>query len=393
MISDAKSNAVNKVLHLSVDYPSVNLKENTPAVRNFVKENTSLGYIVFALTRSSNPFRCNKINGDGFGDEHVISMRYWGLPFGIFLFFSMFLVAFRVGVELKRKNISIVHIHAHKLTFEGIAGWILSKWLRVPFSVSVRGEAESKILKFKPSYKIFFIKLLNDCANVFYVSAWFKPILNSKFNIDEEKQYLLPNFVSEKDLRFSKTFTKNHFVTVMDLNVYEKKGLDKLLPAFKAIAVKYPDAKLDIIGRSEPDIRLKITSLIEKENLSGFVNLIGPIPNRELLNSLCNYAAMVLPSHNETFGMIYVESILCGVPILHSKGTGIDGFVDDVVARVAVDPTSIEEIKNGMEQLLLHQDEYRRFLIKNNRTILEKFEKHNFISKYTELIEKKAGAK
>ncbi len=126
----------SRVLHISADYPDANRAETTQAVRTFVISNLELDYFVISLNRVTNPLRCNCIQGDGQGDSQVLSMRYWGLPYGVLLALSMLIVAFRIRRSLAQHRIKIDLIHAHKLTFEGLAARWLADWLGVPLIVS-----------------------------------------------------------------------------------------------------------------------------------------------------------------------------------------------------------------------------------------------------------------
>lgn len=375
-----------RVLHIAVDYPCINRPINTPAVRNFIHANPGVDYRVIALTRSHNPMQTNCLDGDGNGDSKVTSMRYWGLPFGILLFVSMTIAAWRIRRQLNKEQLSFDLIHAHKMTFEGIAAWWLSRWLKVPFVVSVRGEAESKIFKYKPHYKLFYQHLLNCAAKVFYVSAWFKPVINDKFKLPEEKQALLPNFVAEQQLNPSLEFCNSKLITILNLDVYKKKGLDNLLQALALIQQNYPGVKLDVVGRGSASSKAKVTELIDKLALTNNVFLLGEMSNQQLLEQLSEYAGLVLPSFNETFGMVYVEAMMSGVPILHSQATGIDGFIDWVDARVSVNPESVDEIANGLRTLLDHQDSYRLWLINHQDSLQTAFQKERHIEGYNQLF-------
>ncbi|MBW8191451.1 glycosyltransferase [Neiella marina] len=375
-----------RVLHLSVDYPCINRPVNTPAVRNFIQANPDVDYHVFALTRTPWIHKTNCLDGDGNGDSKATSMAFWGLPYGIFLFLSMTIVAWRVRKQISQQGLTFDMIHAHKMTFEGIAAWWLSRWLKIPFVVSVRGEAESKIFKYKPHYKPFFQHLLNRCAKVFYVSAWFKPIINNQFVVAEGKQSLLPNFVSEQQLMPTADFSNNKLVTILNLDVYKKKGLDNLVQALQLLSVDHPNVHLDVIGRGSTKTKATIQGLIDSLGLNQRVVLCGEMSNQTLLSKLPNYAGLVLPSFNETFGMVYVEAMMSGVPILHSKSTGIDGFIDWVQARVAVDPSDVDDIAAGLITLLEHQHSYRQWLLANQQPLHLAFKKERHIEGYNQLL-------
>lgn len=379
------------VLHLAVDYPNVYRPENTAAVRNFIRANADLDYFTVALTRTANPFRASCADGDGKGDAKVLSMRYWGLPFGLMLALSMFIVALRVRREVRQRKLAPVLIHAHKLAFEGLAGWWLARALNIPLALSVRGEAESKVLRFKPLYRPLLQRVLADAQRVYFVSAWFRPVLARYFHIAEDKQRLLPNFVNVRG-HAPRTAELRHdrLLTVLDLNVYRKKGLDRLLPAFRQCLQRYPAAHLDIVGRGEPEVIADVRRLIEALGIRRNVSLLGVLSNEELLERMPSYAGMALPSHNETFGMVYVEALLAGVPILHSVGTGIDGFVDFVDARVAVDPKDGASIECGLLRLLERQETFRDWLARHRYRILAEFERHRYLEEYRDMVRQSA---
>lgn len=375
------------VLHLAVDYPNVYRPENTTAVRNFIHANADLDYFVVALTRTANPLRVARADGDGKGDAKVVSMRYWGLPFGLMLALSMLIVALRVRREVKRRKLQPVLVHAHKLAFEGLAGWWLARALGIPLALSIRGEAELKVLRFKPFYRPLLQRVLADARRVYYVSAWFRPVLGRHFRIAEDKQRLLPNFVNvRRHAARGAELRHDRLLTVLDLNVYRKKGLDRLLPAFRQCLRRYPAAHLDIVGRGKPGVIAEVGRLIEALGLRRNVSLLGVLSNDELLERMPSYAGMALPSHNETFGMVYVEALLAGVPILHSLGTGIDGFVDFVEARVAVDPNDESSIEHGLLRLLERQDTFRDWLSSHRDRVLAEFERHSYVREYQDMV-------
>jgi glycosyltransferase involved in cell wall biosynthesis len=54
--------------------------------------------------------------------------------------------------------------------------------------------------------------------------------------------------------------------------------------------------------------------------------------------------ALAMPSHNETFGMVYPEALLAGVPILFSSRTAIDGYFDGLNVGIGVDQTEVQAI-------------------------------------------------
>lgn len=81
--------------------------------------------------------------------------------------------------------------------------------------------------------------------------------------------------------------------------------------------------------------------------------------------------------------MVYLEALLCGVPILHSRGTGIDGFIDGIPSRAAVDPHSITEIRDGLLHLLENEGALKAWLYQHHEDIKESFSKEHYLAEYS----------
>ena len=189
---------------------------------------------------------------------------YWGLPLGIGHFASMALAARRIHALLAKEQITPQVIHAHKLCFEGIVAWLLARRLGLPFVASLRGEAETKIVRFKPSYRPLIKRVARDARIIFAVSMWFVA----------ELKHTAPG-VGKRDPSVAKSGARRmrengcrvpaapRFVSVLDLNVYRKKGFHWLISALAIAAKKHPDVTLDVFGWSNERVDREIRKLAE----------------------------------------------------------------------------------------------------------------------------------
>jgi hypothetical protein len=66
------------------------------------------------------------------------------------------------------------------------------------------------------------------------------------------------------------------------------------------------------------------------------------------------YAAYVMAPRRETYGMVHVEAVLAGLPVLWSREQGVDGLLGTDVG-IRCNPNSITEVAEGIEFLLDHQ--------------------------------------
>jgi glycosyltransferase involved in cell wall biosynthesis len=370
------------ILHVTADYPDLNKPVNTLAVKNFVAANQDAVHRIISLNRTAVPWRFRVTDGGGQSDPRMVSIRYAGLPLGIQLAASMYAVARLSHAIIQRQGWQFDVIHAHKFTFEGLAAYWLSRWTGKPLICSIRGEVEEKIFQFKPHYVPLYRRVAEHCRRFYYVSAWFRPEMHRRFGIEPQKERLLPNFVHVRDIVPRTEYRRNAFVSVMSFWVYKRKGLDKLLPAFKQVVARVPDATLDLIGRGPPERLKHIQDLIDQAGLTENVRLVGPVEHRELLQRLGNYAGLLLPSRHETFGMSYIEALLSGVAILYSKGSGVDGYLDGIEGAFGADPYSPDSIRDAILALIAKQQTSREWLLSHRRDVLARFDAPRHITAY-----------
>ena len=124
--------------------------------------------------------------------------------------------------------------------------------------------------------------------------------------------------------------------------------------------------------------------LIEHLEISDRVELVGALPNVAVCQRMSEAIAFVLPSHNETFGMSYLEALFAGTPILYSKGTGIDGFLDGLDVGIAVNPCSVWSIASGLIQLVEQNDRFRNSLSASAAELSQRFGREQVLAQYTE---------
>ena len=370
-----------KILHIAADYPDCHKPVNTVAVKNLIDRIDAFDHHIIVINRTPKPWNYRVVPGGGSGDPRIISIRYWGLKYGVLLAFSMYILARQIRAILRKNNIEFDLIHAHKFTFEGLIAYWLSRWTKKPMVCSVRGEAESKVFRAKPHYKPLYGAVARRSKHLYFVSAWMRDAMHAMFRFDEKKERLLPNFIQINERPTLKEHRENAFASVFFVGE-KRKGLDRLLPAFRQVVDRVPNATLDIIGPGEPEAFEDLARSLREHRLENHVRALGRMEHDELFRKLPSYAGMVLASRNETFGMVYVESLLCGVPILYSKNTGIDGFLDGIEAAEGVDPFSVESIRDGWLSLIKNQESYRIWLQNNIDTVKKRFSPELYAERY-----------
>jgi phosphatidylinositol alpha-1,6-mannosyltransferase len=78
----------------------------------------------------------------------------------------------------------------------------------------------------------------------------------------------------------------------------------------------------------------------------------GYIPEREKADHYRLADAYVMPGRGEGFGIVYLEALACGVPVVASKLDGSREAVRDGALGILVDPNDAEGIKRGILEAL-----------------------------------------
>lgn len=343
------------ILHISFDYPDKIDGKKTKAVKNLVNSQTETKNIIFSLNRTAT--KLDKMSV--LKEEHGYTLYVWGLPFGILLHFWMYVAYKRILKVIEKDGIKPDLIHAHKLASEGIIASFLSNTLKVPFICSIRS-SDLHVLRYKRGYHRIYRKVLKQAAQLIFISPW--AVQSLKYYLGEdsikENYQVLPNIINLSYRNGSIPAFNKKFVTVSHLKYLKAKNIERTIKAFDIIFDKYPGYTLDIVGDG-PRRGEVIEMLAKTRNPRNFV-MKGEIENSVLISSYADYQGMVLPSFPETFGMVFIEALSAGIPIIYSKNSGIDGYFDNFKVGLAVNYRSVKEIAGAISKIIEENIAYKR---------------------------------
>ncbi|MEI6491005.1 MAG: glycosyltransferase [Verrucomicrobiota bacterium] len=169
---------------------------------------------------------------------------------------------------------------------------------------------------------------------------------SAEFLPEPKPHYLLKRYNLSKDTRV--------ILTVARLASAERyKGYDQILQALPAIRKAIPDVCYMLGGRG-PD-RPRIEAMIRNLHLEDVVKMVGYIPDHELNDyyNLCDLFAM--PSKGEGFGIVFLEALACGKPVLAGNK---DGSMDALLGGelgVLIDPDNLHDLTQAMVAALMRR--------------------------------------
>ena len=140
-----------------------------------------------------------------------------------------------------------------------------------------------------------------------------------------------------------------------------RKNLENLLHAYRDLLVNWECGHKLVIAGPNGWEHEKTFDLARNLKIDDKVIFTGFIPNRELPVLYSGADLFVLPSVDEDFGIVVLEAMACGVPVVASRARGIPESVGN--AGILVNPNSIREIAEKIH-LVLTERKLREDLIR-----------------------------
>ncbi len=124
------------------------------------------------------------------------------------------------------------------------------------------------------------------------------------------------------------------------------KGIDEILEVLPELVKKIPNLIYLIAGDGDDKPRLE--QKVRHLNVEKHVLFTGFISESEKMDTYRLADAFVMPGRGEGFGIVYLEAMACGVPVVGSKTDGGAEALQNGKLGIMVDPNSPDEIKNGI---------------------------------------------
>lgn len=253
-------------------------------------------------------------------------------------------------------------VHAGSLFSDGGIAYKIYKRFGIPYIVAIRSTDVDDFLAMAPHTWLSGKRILLGASKIVFIS----PSLEKKFSNHrfiktfyskiEKKIVIQPNGIDDYWIENvnREPLKNNHQILYVGTFIRRKNPL-LLIKAVLELGKRYPDILLNLIGSTgeDEDAVFKFASKYKDR-----ICYLGRINKKdELMTHYRKNSLFVLPSVNETFGLVYLEALSQNLPVVYTKGDGIDGLLSDSNG-VGMSSPSLDNIKNAIAAIIDERDSY-----------------------------------
>ncbi len=252
-------------------------------------------------------------------------------------------------------------IHAH-FTEIGYISSFLSKKKGIPLVIT---EHSSKMNQEEVAPAIL------HCANNGYTQASKVIAVSKKLSNNIKKKtgidaIVIPNLI--RSSIFSAVERVDHigFRIATTSNLIPLKRTINLIKAIERVQLDYQDIRLDIIG--DGPLRGELYDYVVGHNLKEKIFFHGYLPSKEIAKIYSETDLFVLVSSTETFGVVWVEAMMAGIPVIATKCGGPEDFVNPENGLL-IDVDDEKQLEGAIIEMYSKRNRYQSTSIKEQMSV------------------------
>jgi glycosyltransferase involved in cell wall biosynthesis len=355
--SEAPSALISRprVLHVSADFPDSVDALKTHVIRSLLDlTRESFQHEVVSLNRRSPSFASFALSVfSGAGKprlstrqeafEYGLAMVYQAPPRGLFHATMLRRLGDWLAEEAMQAPLPDLLV-GHKLAIEGIAVHRAAERCGLPYAICIQGDTDTKVMGARPDLTAALSRVFHGAALTFPFTPWALQQVEQRLGKRTGPTIMLP-CPTDLDRPVPPRNGGDGLVTGFHLKNHSRKNLRGLAAALKILADEGKAMPLEIIGGGAPDDMERCRNIVAGLDSVSFA---GALDRAELRARLNQATAFVLPSLRESFGLVFIEALFAGVPVIYPKGAAIDGYFDEAPFALRVDARNPVEIAAAM---------------------------------------------
>jgi len=274
--------------------------------------------------------------------------------------------------EILKINPDLVHAQATSIIYSPVAVLIRGGY---PMLLTVHGLMKESV-RFERGLHRFMSKLIripiekytiSKIKNIIVCSPAMESLVS---NMTNSKIYVIPNGINLEDADDIQLLELNHPSILFMGVLWNVKGVDLLLNAIPFIKKSMPNIYIYIIGTGPEEENLK--DIVKKLDTRENVEFLGYISEDKKYSYIKSVDGCVFPSILEPFGIVLLEAMVCGKPVVASDVGGIPYVVEKGKTGLLFECGNVEDLAEKVI-FLLEDKELREKMGEAGRKRAEEF--------------------
>lgn len=350
-------------------YGGIFVKDQVEELKKYFNEVFVICPIVFTAGITKEDKNCHDYE---FDNVHVYFPRVFHLPVSCFRKKQGLNYFNKITQVIKENHIEFDLVHSHFTWISGYTGHLMKKKYDVPLIISVHEDPEWLLEEVESGKK----EIIESWKNADLIIRVNKKDLYLLKQFNENVLYL-PN-------GFNGIFKKMDIITCREKNnlplnkriilnigsLVEIKNHEVLIAAIAELVKKRDNILTLIIG--EGHLKSQLEKQIKKFNLNSYIKIIGAQRHEDIPSFINASDVFVLPSINESFGIVQIESMACGVPVVATMNGGNEEIISsEEVGFLVENPFDSQKLAEKLENALEKDWNPQEIIQKNNKYSLE----------------------
>jgi glycosyltransferase involved in cell wall biosynthesis len=322
---------------------------HTISLQQFAREFVSQGHsVTVCATNRDGHGRCNAghftENGVNIYKFPIKVLTRWSFAPDLFIF-----------LRQRISQYDIVHIWSIFEFYSFVVPRLAEKY-RIPLVVSPQGNFSPVAMRKNKLLKTIYLKILErnafNAASAVHCMTKIDREWTCLQGIPNEKIFVVPNGIKNPPVSvpIHRHAVPNKYILFLG-RIHPIKGLDFLIDVMAALPRSCDSVKLVLAGPDSDNYLKVILNRASQRGIGEKLVYIGTVGEAEKFEYIRRARFLVLPSYSENFGIVVVEAMFCGIPVVISDKCNVGIHVERAMCGFVI-PHDIEKFCEKFTTLL-----------------------------------------
>jgi glycosyltransferase involved in cell wall biosynthesis len=256
------------------------------------------------------------------------------------------------SVEISQISMTVSYF----LFSDGSVANEIFKKFNIPFVVAIRNSDINHYFKYRFWLKKYAKEVMSNASVITFPAPSYiniiKRIVGEKFfnEVIKDKIEIVGNIIDDRWFEnvVSKSIPEDEIRLLYAGEFSKNKRIENIITSFNSFS-KTNNSRLLLIGNYGDNV--KYVNQLAASNAN--IQIIDKIDSvDELIAIFDNCHIFLMPSKTETFGNVYVEAMARGLPVVYTKGQGIDGYFPDGKVGLPVSEPLNSSILKSLDRII-----------------------------------------